>query len=121
MRNITDTLPQRWRPFAKAIVSGVSVLVVTVVGALLLVIDPGETLADVTFREWLIVAMTIVGGSGAAAGGAYGARYEEREHRTEPIDPADYPGYDPNVRGIDDVGSGFATDSPESGEPPPQV
>lgn len=89
--NITDVLPEPWRPYAKAIVAGVGTLVLTVVGALLLVLEPGEALADVTLREWLVVAMTVFGGTGAAAGGAYGPRNDPPRpprttvHRGDPV------------------------------------
>jgi len=61
MTNITDLLPLRWRPFAKAIVTFLAVLVAAVAA----VIDDG-----ITVVEWLGVAGTVL----AATGASYGTR-----------------------------------------------
>lgn len=49
-----------WRTYAKAIVAGIA----ATVGALLLVVQGNETLADVTFVEWLTVAGLVLGSYG---------------------------------------------------------
>lgn len=64
--NITDVLPKPWRPYAKAIIAVAGVII----GSLLLVLQPGETLAEVTQYEWIVILGTILG----VGGGTYGAR-----------------------------------------------
>lgn len=49
-----------WRTYAKAIVAGIA----ATIGALLLVVQGNETLADVTFVEWLTVAGLVLGSYG---------------------------------------------------------
>lgn len=68
MSNITDVLPARWRPVAKSIVAALA----TFVGAVLLQIEPGEVIADITQREWVEVVAVMLGVGGAA----YGTRNE---------------------------------------------
>lgn len=49
-----------WKFAGKAIAAGL----VALIGGLILVITGSETLADVTFAEWLYVALTVLGAYG---------------------------------------------------------
>lgn len=66
MKNVTEHLPEKWRPYSKAIFT----LIGSTLGAILLVIDPNQ------IPDWVQVLAVIFG---VTSGGAYAPRNDSAE------------------------------------------